>query len=770
MPPPLRAAGTMNNPVAGHDVRAANTLALAAIEAADSALPSCAPRVRAVSRREFLRLSGAAGGGLMLAAYAPRSVRAANDPVTESKFAPNAFLRISADDSILIYAKGPELGQGIKTAFPLIVAEELDADWARVRVEQALVKPEIYGSQSAGGSRSIANNWDLLRHAGAVARAMLVAAAAKQWDVPPEACTTRDSMVMHADSGRRASYGQLASAAAALPVPADGNVALKQRKDYRLLGRRFGGIDNRQIVTGEPLFGIDQALPGMLFAVYEKSPAYGATVAHANVDEVRALPGVTDVFVVAGDSRGDAPPGVVIVATSTWAALKAKTSLEVTWNDAAASADSWNGAVATATALHRTRGAHTITASGDVDAAYRSASHTIEAFYTCPFVAHATAEPQNTTAWYRDGGIELWTPGQTADRGRDMVAKMLEVPVERVIVHQTRVGGGFGRRLMIDYTAEATLVARRVQAPVKLMWTREDDMTHDYYRVGGFHSFRGALDAQGRLSAWEEHFVTFTADGENPVAGGGLNADEFPAPLLPNVHITQTMLPLGTRCGPWRAPGDCTKAFAVQCFLHELAVTARRDHRDFLLEILGEPRWLAPQTDRALNTGRAIGVINLATEKAGWGRKLPKGRALGLAFHFCHAGHVAQVAEVSVSRDKKITVHRVTVACDFGPLVNLSGAEHQVLGAVCDGLSTMMSLEVTFEGGRIAQRNFGDYKQLRIANAPHVDAYFIESDFPPTGAGEPAFPPVAPAICNAIYTASGHRVRTLPLSREGFSI
>jgi isoquinoline 1-oxidoreductase subunit beta len=755
--------------VEGHDVRTAHVLARAAVAAVDAPLLPM-PRIRAISRREFLRYGGAGGGLILAACWASNRAYAANDPVTESEFAPNAFLRISADNSILIYAKGPEIGQGIKTAFPMIVAEELDADWSLVRVEQALVEPEIYGSQSAGGSRSIPNNWDLLRRAGAVARTMLVTAAANQWNVPPEACSTRESVVTHQGTGRRATYGELASAAAALPVPADGEIALKQRKDYRLLGRRIGGVDNKQVVTGQPLFGIDQVLPGMVFAVYEKSPAYGATVANANLEEVRTLPGVIDAFVVAGDTSGDAPPGVVIVAKSTWAAFSAKAKLKVTWNDTAASADSWSGAIAKAQSLHRTRGDQTIVSSGDVDAAYRSASRSIDALYTCPFAAHAPLEPQNTTAWYRDGGIEMWTPGQTADRGRAMVAKMLGVPVARVIVHQTRVGGGFGRRLMVDYMAEAALVAQRVKGPVKLVWTREDDMTHDYYRVGGFHSFRGAVDDHGKLSAWEEHFVTFSADGKNPVAGGGLNADEFPAPLLTNVHVTQTMLPLGTRCGPWRAPGDCTKAFAVQSFLHELAVTANRDHRDFLIDILGEPRWLAPQTDRALNTGRAIGVIKLATEKAGWGRKLPKGRALGLAFHFCHAGHVAQVAEVSVSQSKRITVHRVTVACDIGPLVNLSGAEHQMYGAVCDGLSTMMALEITFEGGRIAQRNFGDYKLLRMPNAPHVDAYFIQSDFPPTGAGEPSFPPVAPAICNAIYNATGHRVRTLPLSKEGFSI
>lgn len=487
----------------------AAVLARAALEEAQStpalrcARPSARhPRIRAVSRREFLRLSGTAGGGLILAVHwAPRRSRAAGDPVIESELAPNAFLRVCSDNSIVIYAKAPEIGQGIKTAFPMIVAEELDADWSLVRVEQAPVKPEIYGGQTAGGSRSIPNNWDLLRHAGALARTMLITAAAARWNIPPEACTTRDSIVADLAGGRRATYGELAGAAAALAVPAAGSVALKPRKDYRLLGRRIGGIDNRQVVTGQPLFGLDQVLPGMVYAVYEKSPVYGGTVANANLDEVRALPGVKEVFVVAGDSRGDAPPGVVIVANGTWAALSAKKKLKVTWNDAAASADSWSGAVAQAKALHRTRGERTLLSSGDVDAAYRSASHKVEAFYTCPFAAHAPLEPQNTTAWCRNGGIEMWTPAQAPDRGRATIAKLLDVPVERVIVHQTRVGGGFGRRLMVDYMAEAALVAQHIADPVQLLWTREDDMTHDYYRVGGFHSLQGAVDDGGRLSA-----------------------------------------------------------------------------------------------------------------------------------------------------------------------------------------------------------------------------------------------------------------------------
>jgi isoquinoline 1-oxidoreductase beta subunit len=323
---------------------------------------------------------------------------------------------------------------------------------------------------------------------------------------------------------------------------------------------------------------------------------------------------------------------------------------------------------------------------------------------------------------------------------------------------------------MNDYMAEAVVVAQRVRGPVKVLWTREDDLAHDYYRVGAFHALRGTLDAQGRLTAWQDHFISFSADGQKPVSGGDLPVDELPIPLLPNVRVTQTLLPLVTRCGPWRAPRSNTIAFAVQGFLQELAAAGKRDYRDFLLEIMGEPRWLVPGSQRSLNTGRAAAVIRLATDKAGWGRAMPPGRGLGLAFHFSHAGHFAEVAEVSVSANKQVTVHRVTVAADIGPVLNPSGAIHQVQGSVIDGLSTMAALEITLAAGHVTQRNFGDYPPLRMPDAPLVDVHFIEPDYPPTGTGEPALPPLAPAVAHALFAATGERIRALPLARSGYRL
>jgi isoquinoline 1-oxidoreductase subunit beta len=727
--------------------------------------------VYALNRRSFLKLVGVAGGGLALAFYVGDCATAlATANSNEQGFAPNAFLRISPDGSILIYAKGPEIGQGVKTSFPMIIAEELDADWSKVRVEQAPVNPTVYGRQSAGGSRSIPTNWDQLRRAGATARAMLVSAAAKEWKVDANECTTENSSVVHAASNRRLSYGELAAKAAALPVPDEKSLKLKDRKDYKLLGKRISGVDNINVVTGKPLFGIDQVVPGMQYAVFEKCPATGGKVGEANLEEIRKLPGVTNVLVIEGTGKPtEVMPGVAILATSTYAAIAARRKLKVNWDESSASKDSWSKAVADAQKVAKQNGPESLRNTGDVDSAIAKGK-AVEGFYTYPFVSHAPLEPQNCTASFKDGAVEIWAPSQTPDSALGLVAGVLGIPREKVTIHQTRVGGGFGRRLMNDYACEAALISKQAGVPVKLQWTREDDMQHDFYRVGGFHSFKGGLDGSGKLVAWSDHFITFSQDGQKPTSGGDLSPDEFPALLLPNVRLTQTKLPLAIPTGPWRAPRSNSVAFAVQSFLHECSVAAQRDHLEFLLEIMGEPRWLDQGKEFSLNTGRAAAVIKLAAEKAGWGKQLPKGRGLGLAFHFSHAGHFAEVAEVSVDANRKLTLHRVTVAGDIGPVVNMSGAENQVEGSVVDGFSTALGLALSYENGRMQETNFDRYPLLRIPHAPVVDVHFIQSDYPPTGVGEPALPPVAPAICNAIFAATGHRVRTLPLSTEGFKV
>jgi isoquinoline 1-oxidoreductase beta subunit len=731
-----------------------------------------------LSRRGFIKVTGLAGGGFALAlSLGPAVEKASAQTPSGGGQTLNPYVQVRADGTIVLFAKNPEVGQGVKTSLPMLVAEELDADWRAVEVRQSAISQALYGLQLAGGSTSIPMNFEALRRAGATARAMLVAAAAQTLSVPAAELTTENGVVRHASSGRSATYGELAALAATLPVPAAASVTLKPKSAFRLLGKRITGVDNEKIVRGEPLFGIDQNVPGMVYATFTKAPAIGARAVSANLDAVRALPGVKDAFVLAqqGDpitfDLGGAPAslsGVAIVATSTWAALQAKKALQVQWDESAASRDSWTGNVAQAKSLATQSAQQVLGQGGDVDAAF-AAGNTVEAFYSYHYVSHADLEPQNCTAWVKSDSVEIWAPTQTPQAAVGAVARLLGLSPDKVTLHQLRGGGGFGRRLANDSVCEVAAISRRLGAPVKAQWMREDDMAFDYYRPGGFHSFKAAISA-GKLTAWQDHFITFTRNGAAPVSAANLSPQEFPANVLGNARLTQSMLGSKVPTGPWRAPGSNAIAFAVQSFLHECAVAANRDHVEFLLEIMGEPRWLEPGNPRVMNTERAAGVIKLAAEKAGWGRPLPRGRGLGLAFHFSHAGHFAEVAEVSVDENRKLTIHQVTVAADIGPIVNLSGAENQCQGSVIDGISTMMGLEITFENGRVDQSNFDRYPILRISQAPHVDVHFVQSDYDPTGCGEPAFPPAAPAVCNAIHAATGRRVRTLPLTREGFNI
>jgi isoquinoline 1-oxidoreductase beta subunit len=721
-----------------------------------------------LDRRSFLKLTGMAGGGLVLAFHVgDKNVALANTDAVGS-FAPNAYVRITRDNTVVLFNKNPEIGQGVKTSLPMILAEELDADWATVKAEQSAIGPQ-YGMQMAGGSRSIPSNWDTLRKAGATARAMLVAAAAQQWKVPAAELTTEKSAVIHAASGKRATYGELADLASRQKVPAENTLTLKTRDQYKLLGQRITGVDNLQVVTGQPLFGIDQKQPGMVYAAFEMCPAIGGKVKSANIDDIKKLPGVLDCFVV--DGTGGATqvlPGVAVIAKSTWAAFSAKKALRVQWDESTASKDSltdWTKQAAEATK----QAGDTVKEAGKVDEAFASAAKTVEGYYTYPFVSHSPLEPMNCTAQFKDGALTFWAPTQMPTNALRLVATATGVPVEKITIHQTRIGGGFGRRLMNDYMCQVGAIAKQLNGvPVKLTWTREDDMTHDFFRPGGFHAFKGAVDASGKISAWQQHQITFVA-GDRPVSGGAMNGNEMPGPFVPNFKLAQTKIDIATPCGPWRAPGSNVFAFTTQCFIHELATAAGRDHVEVLLELLGDPRQLAANAG-GLHTGRAASVIKLAAEKAGWGKKLPAGRGMGLAFYYSHAGHFAEVAEVSVDKNKKITLHKVTVAGDIGPIVNLSGAENQIEGSVIDGFSTMMGLEIGIEKGRVQQTNFHQYPLLRIKHAPQVETHFIASEFDPTGAGEPALPPLAPAVANAIFAATGHRVRTLPLVREGYSL
>ncbi|HEV8315128.1 MAG TPA: molybdopterin cofactor-binding domain-containing protein [Burkholderiaceae bacterium] len=721
------------------------------------------------ARRAFLRHSALLGGGLVIGLYLRRDgmadpvARLATPPRVDGEFRPNAFIRIAPDGTVTIVSKQPEIGQGIKTSLPMVIAEELEVDWKSVVVVQGDLDA-IYGSQSAGGSTSTPNNYNDFHRLGATARTMLVQAAARSWNVPASECIAAAGAVQHPPTRRKLGYGELATKAAALPVPDAASVKLKDPKDYKLLGTRVGGVDNAAIVTGQPLFGIDVRLPGMLHAVYEKCPAFGGKVVRANLDVVKALPGVRDAFVIDGTSDlFGLLPGVAIVAESTWAAFSARKQLQVQWDEGKAADESWSGYARQAAKLAKRPGETVLRKAGDPGSAFANAAKTLEAAYSYPFIAHATLEPQNCTAWWHGGVMELWAPTQNPGSGQALVASTLGLPHDRIVLHLTRCGGGFGRRLSSDFIAEAAAIAQRVAAPVKLTWSREDDLRHDHYRAGGFHFLRGALDARGALTAWHDHFVTFANRGTRfglptlrPGSGASLSGNEFPARSVPNCLVEQTPLECGIPMGPWRAPGSNVFAWVAQSFIDELAHAAARDPLEFRLELLGSDE-------------RMQRVLREAASRAGWGQKKPaRGQGQGLASYFSHRGYAALVADVTVSNAGELKVERIVVAVDIGPqIVNLSGAEQQVQGAVIDGLGALMFQELDIQRGRIVQANFNDYPMIRMPQAPaQVQVHFVRSDGAVTGLGEPALPPLAPAVCNAIFAATGHRVRQLPLSRS----
>ncbi|MCQ8106197.1 molybdopterin-dependent oxidoreductase [Methylomonas sp. SURF-2] len=739
------------------------------------------------SRRAFIRNSALLGGGLVLGVYVTQTdtfkhwIAKPDEAADSVEFKPNAFIRIAPDGTVTLISKQPEIGQGIKTSLPMVIAEELEVDWRDVVIVQGDLDP-VYGSQSAGGSRSTPTNYEEFHRLGATARNLLIQAAAQIWQVPADNLQARDSAVHDPASGRKLSFGELTTTAAGLPLPPPGEVKLKDPKDFKLLGTRIGGVDNPAIVTGKPLFGIDVQLPGLRYATYVKSPAFGGKVVSANLDEIKALPGIVDAFSIDGtENLKGLLPGVAIVADSSWAAFRARQQLRIVWDEGKVAEQSWADFSRQAQALSKQVGAEVLRKDGDTDAALKTAAKAVEAAYQYPFISHASIEPQNATVWFKDGGVEIWAPTQNPEAGQKIVTETLGIPKEKITLHITRSGGGFGRRLIPDYLIEAVAIAQRIDAPVKLTWTREDDLQHDQYRAGGFHFLRGGLNEQGKLIAWHNHFITFShpvfKDGKNSLelgSGANLSGDEFPGRWVENCLLEQTPLACGIPMGPWRAPRSNVLAWVFHSFIDELAHAGGRDPLEFRMEILGDQGFLPGSGEQGIpyDVNRMKHVLQHVAEKAEWGKKTyPRGQGQGIAFHFSHRGYIAQVAEVTVSPDGKLKVDRVVVSTDIGAqIVNLSGAENQVQGSVIDGLGALMFQELDIDKGRIVQSNFGDYPMIRIADAPtRIDVHFLKTDFPVTGLGEPALPPLAPAVCNAIYAATGIRVRQLPLSRTDLS-
>ncbi len=730
------------------------------------------------TRRAVLQAGVLAGGGLSLGwrfAGAKASVPGAL----------SAFVIIDASGAVRITAHNPEIGQGVKTSFPMMIAEELDVDWSQVSVVQAPGNRAVYGVQIAGGSMATPTQFERMRQLGAAARAMLIQAAAKTWKVPPGEVTTASGQLFHKASGRQGSYGQFAEAAAWLKAPDPKTLKLKDPAQFRILGQRISGVDNRAVATGQPLFGIDARPAGMVYAAIAKSPVFGGKLKSADKAAALAVPGVKAVIDIAErrDLKAEIdvplpgievlPQGLAVIANSTWAALRGRDALAAVWEggDAAfQSTAAWDAAAAKA--LKDGPGKPGAINQGNAPARLAGATKRVQADYSYPFIAHAALEPMNATAHVKDGKAELWLSTQTPEDARRMVATVLGLKVEDVTLHLMRSGGGFGRRLMNDVAVEAAVIAKAAGVPVKLTWDRGQDFVHDWLRPGGWHRLEAGLDAKGDIIAWHDHFISYGRGGVlDPPAS--IDASLFPAGVIADYRADVTVLPLASTLGWLRAPINNAFAFVTQGFIDECAHTAGRDGLEYRRTLLGTGRSIPMAAEGGVegtensgtpyHTGRMRGVLDKAAAMAGWGRKLPPRTGMGIAFHFSHLGYFANVVEASVAGDGSVKVHNVWVAADVGRhIVNLSGAENQVQGSVIDALGAAMGQRITFEDGAVAQRNFGDYPLARMNEAPAVAVEFLSTDFTTTGLGEPAYPSLAPALAGAIFQATGKRLRQLP--------
>jgi isoquinoline 1-oxidoreductase beta subunit len=728
---------------------------------------------KTVDRRSFLRVTAIAGGGLLLSAYV-RPLHAAlntvGEPLADDPFMPNAFIKIFADGHVVIIGKNPEVGQGIKTSLPMIIADELDVDWKSVTVEQGDSEPAKYGNQAAGGSTGTPTNWDNHRRVGAAGRALMVAAAAKTWNVPESECTTASGVVTHTPSKRTVAYGKLLAVAATLPAPDLAKVTLKDPKNFTIIGTRVHSVQVKEIVTGKPMYGIDVMVPGMYHAVFEKCPVFGGKVISANIAAIKKLPGIKDAFIVEPPAPPTTGPqagqialdgllsGVAIIAESWWAAKTARKQLEITWDEGTTAAQSSAAFAAAATELSTKAPARSVRKDGDPDAAFAAAATKVEAQYYYPYITHATLEPQNCTAQMnKDGKCEIWAPTQMPGPGRTLVSRTLGIPESDIIIHLTRLGGGFGRRLKNDYMVEAAWIARQAGVPVKLLWTREDDMAHGHFRQQGWHNYKGGLDASGKLVSWRDHSIMDT-----------VSATEFPARFVPNLEIAFSPITNGIPTGALRAPVSNGQAFAHQSFIDECAHAAGKDPLQFRIDLLSGPAIPPPAQGFPFDAVRARGVVELIRDKSGWGKKpLPKGRGMGVAFHFSHRGYFAAVVDASVGAKGVLKIHKIYIAGDIGSqIVNANGAEKQCQSAALEALSHAFGQQITINNGHVVQTNFDAYPLLRINQVPPVESHFLITDNPPTGLGEPALPPVIPALCNAIFVATGKRIRSLPLGTQ----
>ena len=738
------------------------------------------------TRRQFLEITALGGGGLLASLTLPElALAAGNERPAGGRFVPlGAFVRIHPDNSIIIGARGCEIGQGVRTSLPMLIAEELDVRWDQIRVEQLPYgimegeKPGTfagrYGPQGAGGSTSVPDGWTELREAGVKVRMLLVAAAAELWKTPGADLKTHDAAVWHPD-GRSATYGALSSRAAAIaPLPA-GPYILKKPTEFRIIGKPTKVADCAEIVDGRARYGIDAQLPGMLYAVIARSPYFDGTLRALDDSIARSMRGVRAIVPIAGpkpteDFARNLAAGVAVVADNTWAAMQARKALKIEWTPGAWAHDSTQALEARArAAVAAEENIQTGRSDGDMKGAWASATTRIEADYKVPFLAHSTMEPPGATIHIDGDRVKLIASLQSPGGASRMISTMTGVPRLNIDIELPRSGGGFGRRLENDFVAEAVLVAQAVGKPVKLLWTRDDDLQNDFYRPFGVQRLRAAIDKDGKLQGWSHRVAatsrTFRAGrGEAPDWMGTLDIDGFPANCVPNYLAEFVNLDFGLARGWWRAPLHTFASFATQSFVDEVAVALKRDPLELRLEMLGAPRDLEYREHGGpiFSTGRLAAVLKEAARRIGYGRALPKGHGVGLACHFTFGGYAAHAIEVS-ARGADWRIERCVCVADVGVVVNPAGVEAQLQGGTIDGLSTAIGLQITVADGRIRQSNFDGYRLMRMPDAPTVEAYLIASTLPPSGAGEMGIPSAAPALANAIYAATGKRLRNLPL-------
>lgn len=700
-----------------------------------------------LSRREFVGAGIAAGAGLVVGFYLPHGNESG-----KKAFSPNAYLRITPDNKVTIVVARSEMGQGVRTALPMILAEELEADWKQIEIEQAGAST-LFGDQTTGGSASIRTTWDPMRKAGAAAREMLISAAALTWNVPRSGCTAENSHVKHAASNRTLSYDDLVAKASTLPIPTD--VPLKQSKDYKIIGQRLARVDTPDKVKGDAVFGIDFRLPGMKYAVLSRSPIIGGKVSGFDDKESKKISGVTFVGKI-GDSA------VAVVADSVWGAMEGRRTLNVTW-DEGPNKDLNTAAITASLKQAASKKGVNMYAAGEP--AKTSGRH-ISAEYSLPFMAHAPMEPGNCTANFQGTKCELWAPTQVPQDCRDSVATAIGLDPDQVKVNVTLMGGGFGRRLEHDYAVEAALVSKAINAPVKVIWTREDDMRFSTYRPASLHQLSATLDGSGVPVALTHRIIAPSISGQKgqPVPNGvdpDLPDEAGPVYGIPNYNIeyvlTETPVPLG-----WmRSVYALQAAFALESFIDELAVAAGKDPLQYRLHLLAKDQDL-PYFTTTWHTARFRAALQLAAEKSGWDKPLPAGHYRGVACFGCFSSYMAEVVEITMENNQP-RVHRVVAVVDCGQVVNPAILEQQIQGGIVYGLANALRAKITIDKGRVVQGNFDDYAPLRMEETPVVEVYAVPSQEAPTGIGEPSVPPVAPALCNAMYSATKKRIRALPV-------